>query len=301
MTLAVLVTGAGGQLGHDLLSVLRPARDVLFAKGLTRTELDVTDPFDVADTVSQWVSAVRKDGDHRAVVVNAAAYTAVDAAEEDEETAYLVNATAPALLAAACLKADVPLIHVSTDYVFPGDASAPYEVDDPTGPRSAYGRTKLAGELAVRELLPDSGYVVRTAWVYGEQGHNFVKTMARLAGERETLTVVDDQRGSPTWSRHLAAGLAQLARSEAPAGTYHCTNAGETTWCGFARAVFEELGHDPARVQPCTTADFPRPAPRPAYSVLSDASWTGAGLTALPDWRDGLREAFATSGDALRG
>jgi dTDP-4-dehydrorhamnose reductase len=301
VTLAVLVTGAGGQLGHDLLQVLRPARDVLFAKGLTRAELDVTDPFDVSDTVAEWVREVRKDGDHRIVVVNAAAYTAVDAAEDDEEAAYLGNATAPALLAAACLKADVPLVHVSTDYVFPGDADRPYEVGDPTGPRSAYGRTKLAGEEAVRELLPHSGYVVRTAWVYGEQGTNFVRTMARLERDRETLTVVDDQRGSPTWSRHLAQGITELARSGAPGGVYHCTNAGETTWCGFARAIFEELGADPARVQPCSTADFPRPAPRPAYSVLSNDSWRAAGLAPLPHWRDALAEAFVTAGDALRG
>ena len=301
MSLAVLVTGAGGQLGSDLLDVLRPAADVAFARGLTRADLDITDPFDVADTVAEWARVVRKDGDHRGVVINAAAYTAVDAAEDDEETAYLVNATAPALLAKACGAAGLRLIHVSTDYVFPGDATRPYEVDDPTGPRSAYGRTKLAGEVAVRELLPNSGYVVRTAWVYGAHGGNFVKTMARLQADRDTLTVVDDQRGSPTWSRDLAQGLVELARSDAPAGVYHCTNTGDTTWCGFARAIFEELGTDPSRVQPCTTADFPRPAPRPAYSVLSSAAWTEAGLAPLPDWRSALSQAFATAGPAFRG
>lgn len=301
MSLAVLFTGAGGQLGHDLAVVLGSAPDVAFARGLTRAELDITEPFDVADTVADWARVVRADGAHRAVVVNAAAYTAVDAAEDDEEQAYLVNATAPGVLAAACDKSGVELVHVSTDYVFPGDATTPYDVDAPTGPRSAYGRTKLAGEEAVRTVLPDASYVVRTAWVYGAHGGNFVKTMARFERERETLTVVDDQRGSPTWSRDIATGLLALARHQVAPGTYHLTNGGETTWCGFARAIFAELGADPERVQPCATADFPRPAPRPAYSVLSDRAWRDAGLPPLPDWRDALATAFTESGSALRG
>jgi hypothetical protein len=180
------------------------------------------------------------------------------------------------------------------------DGTEPYDVDDPTGPRSAYGRTKLAGELAVREILPAASYVVRTAWVYGATGSNFVKTMARLESERETVSVVDDQRGSPTWSRDLAAGLLVLAGSDAPAGTYHATNAGDTTWHGFTRAIFEELGADPARVLPTTSDAYPRPAPRPAYSVLSPRAWDSAGLPALRGWREALAEAFRTSGDAFR-
>ncbi len=221
-------------------------------------------------------------------MINAAAYTAVDAAEADEAAAYLSNATAPALLAAAVARHGGRLIHVSTDYVFAGDATTPYEVDAPTAPKSAYGRTKLAGELAVRELLPDRGYVVRTAWVYGATGANFVKTMARLEGDRDTVSVVDDQRGSPTWSADLAAGLIELARSDVAAGIYHCTNTGDTTWFGFTQAIFEELGADPARVLPTTTDAFPRPAPRPSYSVLSNQAWVAAGLTPLPHWRTAL-------------
>ena len=178
--------------------------------------------------------------------------------------------------------------------------SAPYPVDAPTGPRSAYGRTKLAGEQAVLAVLPDAGYVVRTAWVYGAVGANFVKTMVRLEQTNPTLRVVDDQRGSPTWSADLAAGLVALGRSGAAAGVYHCTNAGDTTWCGLARAVFEEIGADPARVLPTTTDEFPRPAPRPAYSVLSGAAWRAAGLTPLPPWRDALSRAFSEVGAALR-
>ena len=300
MSLALLVTGAHGQLGTDLLAAVQTGTDV-FARGLVRKDLDVTDAFGVQDMVVGWSRIVRSDNpDHRLVVVNATAYTAVDAAETDEETAFAVNAAGPALLATACAKVGARLIHVSTDYVFPGDADRPYDVDDETGPKSAYGRTKLAGEQAVREILPDASHVVRTAWVYGASGQNFVKTMVRLEKERETVSVVDDQRGSPTWSRDLATGLLALAGSDTPAGTLHATNRGETTWCGFTRAIFEELGADPERVLPTTTEAFPRPAPRPAYSVLSPRSWDDAGLPPLQDWRAALSEAFRTAGDAFR-
>jgi dTDP-4-dehydrorhamnose reductase len=239
MSLAFLVTGMGGQLSTDFLEVVRALPDVPFCRGLTIDDLDITDSFAVHDTVAEWARVVASDSPaHRLVVLNAAAYTAVDAAESDEETAYAVNAAAPALLATACARAGAQLVHVSTDYVFPGDrvGGPPYEVDDATGPASAYGRTKLAGELAVREILPAASWVVRTAWVYGATGGNFVKTMARLESERDTVSVVDDQTGSPTWSRDLARALYALAREDAPAGTYHCTNRGETTWHGFTRA-----------------------------------------------------------------
>ncbi len=205
------------------------------------------------------------------------------------------------LLAVACGRIGARLLHVSTDYVFAGDASSPYPEDAPTGPRSAYGRTKLAGEQAVRAALPDASWVVRTAWVYGATGRNFVKTMVRLAGTGEPVSVVDDQRGSPTWSADLARGLLALASSDAPSGIYHCTNGGDTTWYGFARAVFAELGADPDRVRPTTSANFPRPAPRPAYSVLSGAAWLAAGLPPPRPWRDALHEAFRQVGAALRG
>jgi dTDP-4-dehydrorhamnose reductase len=300
VSLALLVTGAGGQLGDDLLEQVRSARDV-FARGLTRKDLDVTDAFAVQDMVVGWDRIVRSDNaEHHLVVVNCAAYTAVDAAEDDEETAFAVNAAGPALLATACAKVGAQLIHVSTDYVFPGDAERPYDIGDETGPKGAYGRTKLAGELAVREILPEASHVVRTSWLYGASGQNFVKTMVRLERERETVAVVDDQRGSPTWSRDLAAGVLALAGSSVPAGTLHATNRGETTWHGFTQAIFEELGADPTRVQPTTTDAFPRPAPRPAYSVLSPRAWDAAGLPPLQDWRSALSEAFRTSGDAFR-
>jgi len=281
-----MVTGAAGQLGVDLLAVLA-GEDVV---GLARGDLDLVD----ADAVSAAVDGVRPD-----VVINAAAYTAVDAAETDEEAAYAGNALGPANLARACADQGVRLIHVSTDYVFSGEATAPYEVDAPTAPRSAYGRTKLAGEQLVLEAAPDA-YVVRTAWVYGAGGANFVKTMVKLERAKPTLDVVDDQRGSPTWSADLARGLADLGRSGAAPGVYHLTNGGETTWCGLARAVFEEVGADPGRVRQTTTEAFPRPAPRPAYSVLSGRAWAEAGLPVLRPWREALRQAFIECGPALR-
>lgn len=287
MTDRWLVVGAGGQLGTDLRRVLAD-RDVV---ALSRAALDVTDAQAVHDAIADAAPDV---------VVNAAAYTAVDAAESDEDAAFAANATAPALLAAACASIGVRLVHVSTDYVFAGDAHIPYDEDAETAPRSAYGRTKLAGEHAVLERSAQN-YVVRTAWVYGQDGANFVKTMARLEGERDTVSVVDDQRGSPTWAFHLAGGLVALASSGAPGGIYHCTNSGETSWFGFTQAIFEELGADPARVLPTTTAAFPRPAPRPAYSVLGNRRWLEAGLEPLPHWRDALHDAFAAAPAAFRG
>jgi dTDP-4-dehydrorhamnose reductase len=285
-----LITGSNGQLGTDLQRVLvATPDDVVRAVGVDA--LDITDSAAVSAAIDEFAPDI---------LVNAAAYTAVDAAEKNEDLSFRVNATGPAVLAAAMARHGGRLVHVSTDYVFAGDAARPYEVHDIPDPRSVYGRTKLAGELAVRELLPDNSYVVRTAWVYGATGANVVKTMARLSRERDTVSVVDDQRGSPTWSADLARGLVELARSGATPGIYHCTGAGDTTWFGFTQAIFEELGADPARVLPITTDEYPLAAPRPAYSVLSDAAWRAAGLTPMPAWRDALHRAFLESGDELR-
>ncbi|WP_410607748.1 dTDP-4-dehydrorhamnose reductase [Amycolatopsis sp. lyj-109] len=295
MPLTVLVPGGSGQLGRDLAALASPSVDVV-APG--SAELDVTVTGQVLAAVGALAERAREAGS-RPVVVNAAAYTAVDAAETDEERAFAVNADGPRVLAAACASRRVPLIHVSTDYVFSGDASAPYEPSDELGPRSAYGRTKAAGEDAVLGSGASS-WVVRTGWLYGRSGSNFVKTMAALESSRPELSVVDDQVGGPTWTADLAAGLLELA-SRAAAGDgpsqriLHCTNAGSVSWCGFARAVFRQLGADPERVQPCTTAEFPRPAARPAYSVLSPASWREAGLTPMRSWEAALDAYFATA------
>ncbi|MBB3052856.1 dTDP-4-dehydrorhamnose reductase [Prauserella isguenensis] len=291
--LAVLVPGGSGQLGKDLSAVGEERGAVVRAPG--SAELDVTRPGAVLEGVSRLVDEARGEG-RAPVVINAAAYTAVDAAEDDEQRAFAVNVDGPRVLAAVCASRRVPLLHVSTDYVFSGDADTPYEPDAPLGPRSAYGRTKAAGEDAVLGSGARA-WIVRTAWVYGAGGGNFVKTMARLASEGIDPSVVDDQRGSPTWTADLASGLLELASAvtggNAPERrVLHCTGGGDTTWYEFARAVFEEVGADPDRVSPCTTADHPRPAPRPAYSVLSNAAWREAGLTPLRPWREAL-SAFA--------
>ena len=285
--LRLLVTGARGGLGSDLIRAAAAAG--VPATGLGSADLDISDAVAVEQVVARFAVGV---GNDRAVLINAAAYTAVDAAESDADAAFAVNAGGPENLARAAALHGLGLIHVSTDYVFPGNDTTPYEVNDPTGPRSVYGATKLAGEVAVQAAHPGA-HVVRTAWVYGATGSNFVKTMAALESSRETVSVVDDQRGSPTWSADLAAGLLELAGSGVAGGVLHATGAGETTWCGLAKAVFEEVGADPARVLPTTTEAFPRPAPRPAYSVLSGRAWEQAGLAPLRKWRAALAAAFA--------
>ncbi|MFE2348811.1 dTDP-4-dehydrorhamnose reductase [Kitasatospora cineracea] len=275
-----LVTGAAGMLGRDVLRVLAAAG--IEATALTRAELDVTDPAAVA-------AAVRGHD----TVVNCAAWTDVDGAEADEAAATAVNGTAVRHLAAACAASGARLLHVSTDYVFPGDGTEPYAEDAPTGPVNAYGRSKLAGEQAVRELLPDTGYVVRTAWLYGAGGNNFVATMLRLGAQRDTLDVVDDQQGQPTWTHALAERLVELGRNHrAPAGVYHGTASGRTTWFGLAREAYRLGGLDPERIRPTTSAAFVRPAVRPAFSVLGHARWAEAGLPPLPDWREQLAQAL---------
>jgi dTDP-4-dehydrorhamnose reductase len=288
---SLLVTGAAGQLGRDLVAAAARA-------GITRihapgsAELDVTDPAAVCDAVASASLAGRGTP---LVVVNAAAYTAVDAAErEGAARAHAVNAEGPANLARTCAAHRAHLVQVSTDYVFAGEGAGPHRVDDPTVPRTVYGRTKLGGERAVLSSGA-SAHVVRTAWLYGAHGGNFVRTMAALARGRETVRVVDDQHGNPTWTADLAEGLIALALAadRVPVGVLHCANAAATTWFGLARAVFTEIGADPDRVAPCRTAEFPRPAPRPANSVLDTTGWAAAGLPELRHWRHALHAAVA--------
>jgi len=274
----VLITGAGGMLGRRLS--LLPG-----CTGMDRAGLDLLDADAVADAVTGYD-----------VVINAAAWTDVDGAETREAEATSINGDAVASLARACAASGARLLHVSTDYVFAGTGTSPYDEDGPTAPLNAYGRSKLAGEEAVRRLLPDRGYVVRTAWLYDRDGRNFLTTMLRLASSHETVDVVDDQRGQPTGAPFLATQLLELATAaldgRAPAGIYHGTASGETTWYGFAREIFAVSGLDPDRVRPTTTDRFPRPAPRPAYSVLGHRRWAAAGLRPQPDWRDELRDVL---------
>ena len=272
-----LVTGAGGQVGTHVVTRLRDIGAEVTA--CTRAELDITDPARVAAVLAD----VRPD-----VVVNTAAYTAVDAAETDADTAHRVNALGPGVLAEALVGSASRLLQVSTDYVFDGTAREPYDVDDPTGPRTVYGRTKLAGERAVRGVLPDASCVVRTAWVHGGPGPNFVDTMLRLERERDTLDVVDDQIGSPTSAADLGAALVELGRSAVRTGVLHYVNTGQASWCELAREIFRIAGADPQRVHATDTAAYPRPAPRPAWSVLSTRSWTAAGLSTPRPWQEAV-------------
>jgi dTDP-4-dehydrorhamnose reductase len=293
-----LIAGSAGMLGRDLTDLLRArGEDVV---GHTRADLDITD----VSAVTAAFAWAKPD-----VVANCAAWTAVDAAEAHEDEALAINSGGAACLAAVCADAGAILVQPSTDYVFDGRASAPYAEQAIPAPRTAYGRTKLAGELAVRAALPDSCYVVRTAWLYGAHGRNFVHTMLRLARAGTSPAVVDDQRGQPTWTRDVAAAIYALVTACAPAGVYHATSSGETTWFGLAQEVFRlyraaakaEDGQDPedqdmertvVSPRPITTADYPLPAPRPAYSVLGHAAWDAAGVAPISDWRDALRRAF---------
>ncbi|MDT0390309.1 dTDP-4-dehydrorhamnose reductase [Streptomyces sp. DSM 41921] len=279
-----LITGAGGMLGHDVVEELTRRGETVVA--LDRAALDITR----SATVD---AAVREHAPD--LVVNCAAYTAVDDAETDEARALEINGTGPRLLARACAAHGARLIHVSTDYVFSGESrTAPYPEDHPTGPRTAYGRTKLAGEQAVLEELPGASAVVRTAWLYGAHGGNFVRTMIDLEARRDTLDVVDDQRGQPTWSADVAERIADLGPRIGPGahGVFHATSSGEASWYELAREVFALIGADPDRVRPTSSAAFPRPAPRPAYSALAHDRWQEIGLPLPREWRSALHEAL---------
>jgi dTDP-4-dehydrorhamnose reductase len=281
-----LVTGATGLLGGEVTARLRAyGKEVV---GVGSADLDITHEAAVRRQLTSLVPAV---------VVNCAAWTAVDDAESQEERALAVNGAGPAHLAAACAATGARLLHVSTDYVFDGRSPHPCTEDAPTGPRTAYGRTKLAGEQAVLTILPHAGWVVRTGWLYGAGGANFVRTMIRLEHTRDTIDVVNDQYGQPTWTadladRLVALGSTTLTGHPAPSGVYHGTSAGRTTWYELARAVFTLLGADPDRIRPVTTAGLARPAARPAYSVLGHDRWRTAGLEPLRNWRTALAEAF---------
>lgn len=281
MPARIVITGAGGQVGRFLDGELTArGRDLL---ALTSAQWDITDPSAGAGIVAA--------GD---IVINCAALTAVDIAETDEARAYAVNAVGAGNVARTCAAAGARLIHISTDYVFSGEfdgAPRPYEVDDPVAPRSVYGRSKLAGERAVHAALPGAT-VVRTAWVYTGTGGDFVGTMRRLAAERDTVEVVADQTGSPTYVADLGHALIRIADDPAPAPLLHVVNTGPASRYELARAVFAGIGADPQRVHPVSTDRHPRPAPRPGYSALSTARYE-ARHGRLRTWQDGLAAALA--------
>lgn len=275
-----LITGANGMLGQDLQQALA-GRDVT---ALSRAELDVTD----ADAVRAAVAG-------HDVVVNAAAYTKVDDAETHEDEAYAINATGAANLARAAAEHGAILVQISTDYVFDGSATTPYPEDAPLNPVSAYGRTKAEGERLALEANPQRTIIVRTAWLYGAHGPNFARTMLRLAASHDTVSVVTDQVGQPSWTLDLARQIVALLDTGATSGIFNGTASGQASWFDFAKAVFRNAGLDPDRVTATDSSQFVRPAPRPAYSVLGHDSWRKVGLDPMRDWSSALSEA-ATQG-----
>jgi dTDP-4-dehydrorhamnose reductase len=259
-------------LGKDLVVLLRDAGHDVTA--IDKDEADITDARAAAEAPAG-----------HDVVVNCAAWTAVDDAETHEGPAFMVNAVGAANLARGARLTGARMVQISTDYVFAGDASTPYPADGAPSPRSAYGRTKAAGEWGVRAEAPDH-LVVRTAWLYGAEGPCFPRTMARLAADRDRVTVVDDQVGQPTWTWDVADLVHRLVTGAVPSGTYHATSQGQASWFEFARAAVAAAGIDEQVIQPTTSADFVRPAPRPSYSVLSHDSLLAAGIEPIGDWRE---------------
>ncbi|AFY77360.1 dTDP-4-dehydrorhamnose reductase [Pleurocapsa sp. PCC 7327] len=288
MTKRILVTGIHGQLGQELKQTLAPLGEVI---GVGRETMDLTQP----NAIRQAIAQAKPD-----LIVNAAAYTAVDKAETEVELANAINAIAPAIMAQECQQLGATLLHVSTDYVFDGKKNTPYLEEDSPNPLSVYGKSKLAGEAAIAQAC-QSHIILRTAWVYGTCGKsNFVKTMLRLGKEREEIRVVADQVGSPTWAPDIARAIAKLAidsdkMGEATRGIYHFTNSGVASWYDFAIAIFEQarqLGF-PLKIRqvvPITTAEYPTPAKRPAYSVLSGQKISAILGTHPLYWRDSLRQ-----------
>lgn len=278
----ILVTGAGGQLGKDVVRLFGKAGHQVLSSD--RDTLDITD----YDMCLERVQKFKPDA-----VVHCAAYTAVDLAESDIDAAYKVNAIGTRNMVVAAEQIKSKFCYISTDYVFDGTATSSYQEYDNTNPQSIYGKSKRAGEVLVQSLS-SAFFIVRTSWVYGVHGQNFVKTMLKLGQEKSSLNVVNDQKGSPTYTVDLAVFLLDLIQTE-KYGIYHASNSGECTWYEFAQAIFEEAekvwGHRfPVRVEPCTTEDFPRPAPRPRNSVMDHLAIRTNGLQDLRPWREGLGE-----------
>ncbi|MEK5469448.1 dTDP-4-dehydrorhamnose reductase [Paenibacillus sp. FSL P2-0089] len=278
----VLVTGSGGQLGQDLVLLLHAqGYEVL---GCDRQEMDITD----LDQCIEIISGFQPDA-----IIHCAAHTAVDAAEKDIDTAYLINATGSRNVALAAEKAGAKLVYISTDYVFDGMGTKPYHEYDNTDPQSIYGKSKRAGELLVQSLS-SKFFIVRTSWVYGKYGNNFVKTMLKLGQEKPLLQVVDDQKGSPTYTVDLARFLLELIQTE-KYGVYHASNSESCSWYEFTQAIFAEaediLGLKfTAKLEPCATEQFLRPAPRPRNSVLEHLAIRTNGFRDIRSWREGLRD-----------
>ena len=281
----ILIIGSTGQLGRELQQIILPQGNAI---ALGRSQIDLAQPDKLRDTIKEIQPSL---------IINAAAYTAVDKAESEPSQAEAINATAPGIIAETAQKLGTYLIHISTDYVFDGKQSHPYRETDKTNPLGIYGQTKLAGEQAIRRNC-ENHLIIRTAWVYGNYGKsNFVKTMLKLGSEREEIRVVADQIGSPTWARDLGEAIAKIIPQLTPqiAGTYHYTNSGVASWYDFAEAIFAETStmEYPLKIRqviPITTTDYPTPAQRPAYSVLACEKISKLLLTPPPHWRQALKK-----------
>ena len=291
----ILLTGAEGQVGWELNRSLAPLGQVT---ALDRRGMDLANPRQVRDVIRQ----IRPD-----LIVNAAAYTAVDKAEEEIEMAAAVNATAPGVMAEEAEKLQAPLVHFSTDYIFSGDnGGKPYSEEDEPDPRNIYGKTKLAGERAIQKIGA-AHLIFRASWVYGARGENFLLTIQRLAKERDTLRIVSDQTGAPTWCASIASAVAAIcakiqadgpganyAGFEKVSGVYHLTCQGETTWHGFTQAILKETsGHRRPKVEPIATSSFPTPAARPKNSLLSNAKVKKTFGVEMPSWREALHSCLS--------
>ncbi|WP_407413290.1 dTDP-4-dehydrorhamnose reductase [Methanobrevibacter sp.] len=271
----ILITGSNGMLGHDLDKVLADKHELVLTTSKT---LDITDKQHIID----FICDVKPD-----IVINSAAYTDVDACEENQGLAYCVNGEGVRNLALACKEVDCALVHISTDYVFDGTAREPIGEDGEIGPISVYGKSKLKGEEAILEIL-DKYFIVRTAWLYGINGKNFPKTMLELAKNHHEITVVYDEVGTPTYTPDLARAISDLIETDYY-GIYHLTNSGSCSWCEFARYIFEVAEVD-VEVIPVTASEFARPAPRPSYSVLDNKNWIQKGFKPLRDYKEAIRE-----------
>ncbi len=269
----VLVTGANGQLGYDVIKRLNELHDEPI--GADRDEFDITDKKSTED----FILALKPDA-----VVHCAAYTAVDKAEDDEENCKKVNVDGTENIALACQKCGAKLVYISSDYVFGGSGTQPLEIDSPTVPQNVYGKTKLGGEEAAKKC--EKHFIIRTSWVFGINGGNFVKTMLRLADTHNSLTVVDDQTGSPTYTPDLARLICDMIKTE-KYGTYHASNEGYCTWAQFASEIMRQ-GKKATEIIPCTTAEYPAKALRPENSRLSKRCLDDAGFARLPEWQDAL-------------
>jgi dTDP-4-dehydrorhamnose reductase len=276
-----LILGGHGQLGQSLQRSLESHS--LQYTALGRQEVDISK--------MNEVSAVVKDVSPT-VIVNAAAWTAVDAAEDNEDDAYAVNCLGAGRVAVAAAANSIPLVHISTDYVFSGTSPTPFREDDIPAPVGAYGRTKLAGENAVRLAHPEGSLIVRTAWLYSQFGHNFAKTMASRAMDQQPVRVVNDQRGQPTLATDLADHIIDLVAANAPAGTYHGTNSGECTWFEFASEIFRLVGVDPFLVSAVPSTEYPTRAIRPSYSVLAHGNTEHAQVAPMRPWLEALEMAM---------